>query len=175
MNTKPSEEEDTWIDKMQGYLKWKVNGPEFHNPYAPRISDAQLNRMVASSTYLRENIELRCTCDGYEVLLLKNLEKPRVRCDHPCLNVLTRRQIIDAIGRYGIQDFLESELGKIRRDLVEEIERRKKDKNRKPDPGSRTLREIKEARKEADAAAASVQANSATEEDHRQQFRSLLK
>jgi hypothetical protein len=168
------EEEETWLDKMQGYLKWKVNGPQLNNPYAPRISDTQLKRMIGNPNYLRENLELRCTCDGYEVLLLKNLEKPRVRCDHPCLNVLSRRQIVEAIGRHGIQEFLDTQIAKVHKELVEEIERRKKDKSPRPEKQDRTLKEIRAAKEAANQAVASVQTSADDEGDDGQRFRSLL-
>lgn len=169
------DEESTWIDKMHGYLKWKVRGPDIHNPYAPHISNIQLNRLVNDPKYLRESIELRCTCDGYEVLVLTNLESPRIRCDHPCLNVLTTRQIVDAIGRHELDDFLQEELTKIKTELNHEIERRKKEKKEPRESSGKTLKELKQEREEQRRLAEASTQIASEEEVEQKRFRSLLK
>ena len=162
---------------MQGYLKWKVRGPDIHNPFAPPISNVQLNRLVHEDDYLRENIELRCTCDGYEVMLLTNLNKPRVRCDHPCLNVLTRREIIDAVGRHGLDEMVQTELKKIREDLAQELERRSKEKEKDAyrETSGKTLKQLRKEREEHVRSQGTRADDSGSDDRDKTRFRSLLR
>lgn len=142
--------EFNWLDKMKGYLIWTVRGPDLHNPFLPPISDQALINMLENPAVLNEHIELKCSCDGHEVFVLKNLTKPNIRAEHPCVKALRTADIITAINRLGVLEDLAGELQKIQRAVLQEVRNRQQAKKTvNSSTSGKTLKEIRKDNKEA--------------------------
>ena len=116
----------TWFDLMTGYLKWKVIGPDIHNPFKAPHSLANLTRMMTQRDYLCQHVSVRCMCDGYEVMMIVNPSLPRVISNHPCINTMPMGDIIDYLQRHHLDDFIEAELNRIQEEIREHVAERKK-------------------------------------------------
>jgi hypothetical protein len=142
-----------WLDKMQSFLTWSIKGPEFDNPYASPISDKLLVAMIENFEILQEHITVRCTCDGAQILTIRNLAKPIVKTDHPCVNSLTQLEILMAAERLGVPKIIVDQASRIREVLLRELRERQKTKRSvKTDNSGKTMAEIKrelEAHKKA--------------------------
>ncbi len=138
-------EHQTWLDKMGTYLRWKVIGPDIKNPFAPAISDMALRRVLAEPQLMYEQLDLRCTCDGHEVLYMRNIARPFIRSDHPCIRLLNQVDLLDAISRQDINDLIAEEADRIYQEFKEEFEKRKttKTKSQALERGGKTVKEIK--------------------------------
>lgn len=119
------EGEPTWLHKMGDYLEWKVLGPNIRDPYQTPLTDKQLEQMLTSEDSLKRHLNLRCLCDGYEVLLIRNLAKPTIRTDHPCLTTLTQAEAISYVDEVGLNEVVTEEMNHIRNEIQEELKRRK--------------------------------------------------
>jgi hypothetical protein len=118
----------TWFDHMTGYLKWKVLGPDINNPYKTPLPYHSLNRMTIQQDYLAQYIQIRCMCDGYEVMVIANPANPRIISNHPCISTLDHTVIVDYIHRAGLDQFIESEMDRIRNEIKEHLGKRTKDR-----------------------------------------------
>ena len=54
--------EPNWFDKMDGYLNWKILGPDINNPYAPYMSDKMLADIAYRDEAIRAHLILKCMC-----------------------------------------------------------------------------------------------------------------
>ena len=113
-----------WFEQMEGFLNWTVIPPDITNPFKPPLPDRVLLELAYNPAALRSMSNLRCLCDGYEVLMIKNLETPIFRTDHPCISSLGRGEIMDYIERSGIHEKINTELSKVRKQIVDEINTR---------------------------------------------------
>lgn len=120
----PRKRRPNWFEQMDGFLNWKVIPPDIHNPFKPPMADRILLELAYNPTALRAMTNLRCMCDGYEVLLIKNLETPLFRTDHPCISSLSRSDIMDFIDNSGLNEKINTELEKTKKIIIDEINAR---------------------------------------------------
>lgn len=113
-----------WFEKMDGYLHWKAIGPEIHAPYRAPLSDRVLVDLAYRSNALLRLIDLRCMCDGFEVLHIKNLTSPIFITDHPCISVIPKFEMIDYLERSGIMKIVDDEVEKKRGEILAELAKR---------------------------------------------------
>ncbi len=139
-----SDQDYNWLDKMQSFLTWSIKGPEFDNPYASPISDKLLVAMIENFEVLQEHITVRCTCDGAQILTIKNIAKPIVKTDHPCVNDLSATEILMAAERLGVPKIIVEQASRIREVLLRELRERQKNKRSvKTDNSGKTMAEVK--------------------------------
>lgn len=112
---------------MEGYLHWKIIGPDINNPYAPKMPDRVLTELAHREDSLRRRLSIRCMCDGYEVMFIRNLGSPSVKTDHPCIGDLSIPQIFDYLEREGIEARVQQEVLRIQAELREELKRREQE------------------------------------------------
>ena len=147
------EEGSTWFDLMTGYLKWKVIGPDIHNPFKPPIPLSNLSRMLSQREYLCQHVTIRCMCDGYEVMMIVNPYLPRIVSNHPCISQIPVGDIIDYLQRHNLDDFIGAELEKLEAEIREHVEQRKKNmelERQAENSGKRSLLGEKKDDKEKD-------------------------
>lgn len=118
----------TWFDQMTGYLKWKIVGPDIHNPFKTPLPIHLLNRMSNSREFLNQHIQIRCMCDGYEVMMLSNPNHPRISSNHPCISAVDQHLIVDYIQRAGLDQIFDAEIDKIQEEIREHLSTRGKEK-----------------------------------------------
>ncbi len=127
----------TWFHKMDGFLNWKIIPPDFNNPFKPPLPDRVLVELVSRKEVLMTLFNLRCLCDGHEVLLVRNLASPLMLTDHPCISQLTRNQVFDYLEEQGIDRKIGEEVERVRQEIREELQKReyiaKQNKARKQD------------------------------------------
>jgi hypothetical protein len=138
--------EPTWFDKMGDALQWKVEVPNLFNPYQIPIPDRVLVQLSTNNEARRKACNLRCLCDGYEVLNVRNIDSPLLSTSHPCISAMTRNEILDHLTSKHIQDLVAFELDKLQVQATEELARREAEE-RKSQPASKTQK--KKAKKEA--------------------------
>jgi len=117
----------TWFDHMTGYLKWKIIGPDIHNPYKTPLPFHTLHRMAHQRDFLNQFVQVRCMCDGYEVMIIMNPNQPRIISSHPCISQMDRGDIVDYIRRAGLDDFIDTEIDRIQAEIIEYLHMREKD------------------------------------------------
>jgi hypothetical protein len=115
----------TWFDRMNGYLKWKVIGPDIHNPFKPPPALSVLSRMANNREFLCQHISVRCTCDGYEVMRISNPNIPRIESDHPCITTTPIDEIIFYLQRHHLDEFIETELNRLQSEIKNYLAERK--------------------------------------------------
>lgn len=113
-----------WFDHMNGYLTWKVFGPDIHNPYSKEIPYRQLQRMASEWDFLNQYIHVRCLCDGYEVMTLNNPLAPRITSNHPCVSSMKREDIVDFMSMTKIFETIAVEAQKIQDEIREHLKAR---------------------------------------------------
>lgn len=118
------ESQKTWFDHMTGYLKWKILGPDINNPFKPPVSYHLLTRMANQREYLAQHIQIRCMCDGYEVMIIANPANPRVTSSHPCISSMPHDLIFDYITRAQLDEFIEEEIDRITEEIKEHLAKR---------------------------------------------------
>jgi hypothetical protein len=111
---------------MEGYLTWKVFGPDIRNPYKSELPIATLRRMVENHDALAQGVNVRCLCDGFEVMSVTNPLKPRVTSNHPCISAMRKDEILAFMEESGIFEMIETEMEKIRVDLLTYLAEREK-------------------------------------------------
>jgi hypothetical protein len=119
----------TWFDQMTGYLKWKVLGPDINNPFMKPIALHTLNRMAANRDYLNQHIQVRCMCDGYEVMMISNPSQPKIISNHPCITGMDRSAIVEYIRRVALDDFIDQEIDRIEEEIRNHLRDRAKEKD----------------------------------------------
>ena len=119
----------TWFDQMTGYLKWKILGPDINNPFKKPIPLHTLNRMASNREYLNQHIQVRCMCDGYEVMIISNPSQPRVISNHPCITGMDRGAIVDYIKRVALDEFIDQEIDRIEEEIRNHVRGRAKEKD----------------------------------------------
>jgi hypothetical protein len=135
-----SDEQKIWFDYMDGYLNWKVSGPDINNPYKQIPTIPYLKRMLTDENFLMTHIVVRCTCDGHEVLILNNPTSPRIQSDHPCLTSLPANAIMDYIFKNKLDEMIYAEVDKIKEDirlLVKSLEGKKPAEEQRKDAKSK--------------------------------------
>lgn len=132
----------TWFDHMTGYLKWKVIGPDINNPFKTPIPFHVLNRMANQRDFLSQYIQIRCMCDGYEVMIIINPNQPRIVSNHPCISGMDRGEIVDYVRRSGLDEFIDDEIDRIEKEIQEHLTSR----NRESDEESTTYLDGKKNR-----------------------------
>jgi hypothetical protein len=113
-----------WFEQMEGFLDWKIIGPDLNNPFKPPISDIALHELATKRESLRKKMDLRCLCDGHEVLLIRNLGTPFLKTDHPCISKISRMEILDYLKRAGLEELILQEMERIQKEIEEELARR---------------------------------------------------
>lgn len=127
-STPPAEEPSpNWFDLMGTAIRWKILGPEINNPFRTPLSDRTLVELAHRPNALLRNFNLRCMCEGYEVLLIRNLATPIFVTDHPCIAVLPEREVFAYLDRMGIMRQLEEEMARCREEIAAELKRREID------------------------------------------------
>lgn len=115
---------DHWLFKMDGYLDWRVIGPQINNPYEIAFPDRVLDAMVKYREVVRSHLKVRCLCDGHEVLRIDNLVMPILFTDHPCLVGTPKRIVLGFLAFYGIEDEIERTIDRIQEEVREELHKR---------------------------------------------------
>jgi len=111
---------------MDGYLKWKILGPDITNPFKTPLPFHTLHRMVNQREYLYQHIQVRCMCDGYEVMVIFNPNQPRISTDHPTLSSMKRSDIVDYIRRSNLDEHFDSEIDRIEEEIRTYLKLREK-------------------------------------------------
>jgi hypothetical protein len=134
----------TWFDHMTGYLKWKVIGPDIHNPFKTPLPIHILCRMVNQREYLSQYIQVRCLCDGYEVMIITNPNAPRVISNHPCISQMDKGEIVDYIRREGLDAVIDAEIDRIHEEITNYLKMRENEiENEESAAGGSTLKSKK--------------------------------
>ena len=120
-------EGSTWFDHMTGYLNWKVIGPDITNPFKTPHTLGTLNRMASQRDFLCQFVSIRCMCDGYEVMIISNPEKPRVLSNHPCISNMEVTEIVDYLHRHNLDDFIASQIDQIEQEIREHVTQRREE------------------------------------------------
>ena len=110
-----------WFDHMTGYLKWKVVGPDIKNPFKTPPPPHILRRMFEQVDFLSQFIQIRCLCDGYEVMSIFNPYTPRIQSDHPSISRMSLGEVVGYLERAGIDEFINSEIKRIQSEIAEKI------------------------------------------------------
>lgn len=131
-----------WFEKMDGFLNWKVIGPDIHNPFGPAISDRVLLELAHKRDVLRKQFNLRCMCDGHEVLMIKNIEAPQINTDHPCISELSRAEIFDYLDEHGVTDQINKEMDRVQQEIKDELKRRELELQAQKDLRERTRKTL---------------------------------
>ena len=126
----PKKKEASWLEKMGDAIKWKVIAPNFANPYQIPFSDVALYDLANNPQARLKACDLKCLCDGYEVMSMKNLSSPMLFTSHPCLSAMPRSEILEYINGKEIQDNINSELEKLKTLAQEELDRRQVDREK---------------------------------------------
>lgn len=113
-----------WFELMEGYVVWKVVGPEITNPFASPIPDNVLVQLASRSEKLMGAMTLRCLCDGHEVLQIKNLAKPIFITEHPSISAMPKDDVLRHLTVCGVEDIVRKELARIQGEIKNELERR---------------------------------------------------
>ena len=137
-----------WLLKMDEYLNWKIVGPDINNPYAAPLSTATVASLAREKDALKKLFVLRCLCEGYEVLLVRNLTHPSIETDHPCLSGMSKQKLFEFLGEKGISEKIEAEVDRVQQEFLDELSKRetveskeskkkkKEKKEKKEDKGS---------------------------------------
>lgn len=123
----PAEEKKTWLELMEGFILWKVVGPDLTSPYRPFMSDRTIYKLATDREELKKLFTLRCLCDGYEVLKVRNLIAFNIDTNHPCLTHLTKAELKDHLARYEVEQKIEEEVDKAHALLQSELTQRDKE------------------------------------------------
>jgi hypothetical protein len=118
----------TWFDHMTGYLKWKILGPDINNPFKSPLPLHQITRMANQRDYLAQHVQIRCLCDGYEVMIIANPGNPRIISSHPCISTMPQEVIVDYINRTGLDEFINNEIDRIGDEIRDHLKSRSKGK-----------------------------------------------
>ena len=116
----------TWFDHMTGYLKWKILGPDITDPFKTPLPFHTLHRMAKQREYLNQFIQVRCMCDGYEVMVISNPNAPRITTSHPTLSTMKRSEIVDYIRRTHLDEQFDSEIDRIQEEILNYLRLREK-------------------------------------------------
>jgi len=108
----------TWFDYMTGYLKWKIIGPDIHNPFNTLPPLHILRRMSQQIDFLSQYVHIRCLCDGYEVMNIQNPCSPRVVTDHPSIAKLSITEIGSYMEREGLDQHVADEMARLQEDIL---------------------------------------------------------
>lgn len=138
---------DHWLYKMDGYLDWRVVGPQINNPYEIAFPDRVLDAMVKYRDVVRSHIKVRCLCDGHEVLRIDNLAMPILYTDHPCLVGTQRRVVIGFLTFFGIEDEIERTIDRVQEEVREELNKR--EQQRVANKEHKSLAQIKAEREQS--------------------------
>ena len=128
-NTELEESKKTWFDHMDGYLKWKILGPDINNPFKTPLALHVITRMATQREFLAQHVQVRCLCDGYEVMIITNPANPRVVSSHPCISTMSQDVIIDYINRTGLDEFISLEIDRIEAEIKNHLNNRSKEKD----------------------------------------------
>lgn len=133
-------EHKTWFDHMTGYLRWKVIGPDIFNPYKVLPPLHVLKRMTNDLDFLGQFINVRCLCDGFEVMNIQNPCLPRVWTDHPVILRLDMHIIGNYMRRTGIDEFIHSEMVRIQEEVTTLVTQAGSNLENREDAGSPNIR-----------------------------------
>ena len=113
-----------WFEQMDGFLSWKLIPPNITDPFSPPIPDHVLSELANNPQALRRLCSVKCQCDGYEIMSIKNLASPTVRTDHPCITTMPQREILEYMNRSGITQRIAEEIDNVRTQIEGELKRR---------------------------------------------------
>jgi hypothetical protein len=116
----------TWFDHMDGYLVWKIIGPDITNPFKSPLPFPMLHRMANQREYLNQFIQIRCMCDGYEVMVISNPNAPRISTSHPTLSRMERHDVVDYIRRASLDEYFDAEIDRIQEEIRLYLRQREK-------------------------------------------------
>ena len=122
--TRSAQKRANWFEQMDGFLSWKLVPPNITDPFSPPIPDHVLQELARNARALRRLCTVRCLCDGYEIMSIKNLSAPIIRTDHPCITSMPRRDILGFLKRSGISQRIDEEIRNVRAQIEEELQRR---------------------------------------------------
>ncbi len=140
---KPAGASDSnWFDKMGDVIEWKVVTPDLDSPFQMPLTERVLQDLSTNEKARRKACDLRCLCDGYEVMLIKNLNSPQFSTSHPCISSMPKNAVLAQLKLAHVEAAIASELEKLRVGALQELDRRAKEAERNP------LRKRKSAKKE---------------------------
>lgn len=142
-----------WFQRMGDALKWRLITPDFTSPFRPSYSDLTLSNFAKSIDALLKACELKCICEGYEVLHARNLKAFIISTDHPCLTSLKNGDFAYYLRESGIFQDIVTQLESVQEMLRAELKIRDQ---RAIVEGSNIIESAKkraeEARKQAEVA-----------------------
>lgn len=124
------ESEKTWFEKMAGYLVWKIMTPDLSNPFRPHMSDKSLQELTENEDRIKKLLDIKCFCDGYEILTLKNYLNPKCVTDHPSLTKVTVKEVMNMLEVQGVTHKIDEELKKVKEGISDELVRRNHERER---------------------------------------------
>lgn len=142
-----------WFIRMEGALSWRIVPPDLWSPYRPVVSERVLAELAYHKEALMSAFEVKCFCDGYEVLRVKNLKMPLLVTEHPCLTGIKYEELKRYWEFEGINIQIDEEISNIQKALREQLDKRDlKDPN-----GDRKIKKRqKETRKPSTSIAARI-------------------
>lgn len=123
----PGQPSSTWFDQMAGYLDWEIIGPNLHDPFKVKMPVHLLRRMVDDRAFLCEYINVRCLCDGYEVMIIQNPSKPDFVSEHPCISKTSAKDIVAYLQKNAIDVYVSQQIDKIQEDIRQHLGVREKE------------------------------------------------
>ena len=114
----------TWFDSMEGYLEWRVFGPDIYNPYRAPYPIVQLKKMAYEPGFLGQFIRIRCMCDGYEVMIISNPFQPVVKSEHPCVRAVVPAEIFTYMEEAGVSNYVRTEMERIQAEILKYVSER---------------------------------------------------
>ena len=96
---------------------------------------------------LKKVSSLRCMCDGYEVLMMRDLVDPIICSDHPCITMMSYSDILEYIELSGVSQKVVEDLEKAQNFIREELLSRERqaiespERDRKIEPKKKKTKE----------------------------------
>ncbi len=114
-------QEQNWLELMTGYLNWRIIPPDVISPFAPVISYPIMCQLAEDKEALLHLCHVKCFCDGFEVLHIKDLRSPMFCTDHPSLTTLAPEAIFEYMRVQGVLDRVALELEELQTMIKEKV------------------------------------------------------
>lgn len=121
-------ESKTWFDRMGASLSWRVIPPAINAPFSTPLPTNTLLILLHYPTKLRSTFQIKCMCDGFEVLHLRNLEAPIYCTDNPCVAQMSVEEILDYLNRSEVMELVNQAIEVLRDEIIDELARREREK-----------------------------------------------
>ena len=113
-----------WFEQMGPYVKWRIVAPQINTPFSTPISDRALAELASNRESLKRLFNLKCLCDGFEILEIKNVQSPSVFTDHPCLSGLSASPLFEYLESIGVSEEIEQTVDRLQEEIRSEMDGR---------------------------------------------------